>query len=290
MNSFKDFLLFIAMVVIAIGAYDTYESMKKVDSLRTDFKQLKSNIVQAQTSVKNHITLDDISRIVKKELKGAVQSKGDIHAKQSHTTQTRESTKSKTASKYHAVEKELFWKNKDGQMIPVGVAIWRPEKKQWLARMYEIDFNTKIVESRTWDGKSYHYVEAWASVPHRKGYEDVRFRLPISNAQFEVRNPDKLKLSLWNPTLSLGILGTTNKRFIPVGKFNFINWSRTSDLPVISLGSPMVGWDNKEGKLKVGIEVLSYNIGDVLPVIKDLHVGGGVLFPKDPFIGITTTF
>jgi len=286
----KDIIIGILFLAIIGLGYTVYSTNQKIERIQSNYKQLESNVVEATTKTVEKIILSDIVPSIRKALKGTVTGKGNVSSKQKHTVQTRQSTNSKAADKYGAKEKELYWKNDDGQKLPIGVAIYRPNKDSWLARTYEMRFNTNIVISEEYDGTYHTYVETYASVPHRKGYENTKYKLKIDDAQFEFVKPRTLTFSFWNPTLSLGLISTNRTTLQPALKFNFINYGYKKQLPVWSFASPVVGYDSKNKSTTLGIEIIGFNVGHVLPVIKDLHFGVGITTKKSGFLSLTTTF
>lgn len=254
-----------------------------------DYKQLAANIVEAKTATVETITLEDIDKLIKKNLKGKVTGKGTITSGQKSTRQGNKGEERTLNKKYEGVvSKEIFWKNEDGQEIPIGVAIYSQKSGRWHARAYKLDFQHKIVQSREYDGTNHTYVEAWATVPNRKGFKDIDYKLDVSNAEFEVINPTALTFSLWNPNIGLG-LGMTQDGANIFSRFNFINYGYEEQLPVWSILSPMVMYTPDTEEANLGIEFGSYNIGELLPVIKDLHIGAGMTIDKKFFLSIQST-
>jgi len=273
-------LVYVLISLVVVGSLVNYISnlQASLQKLENSYQQLNENIARAQSRKVEKIDLSDISTEIKADLRQKPNAKVTVSINQHHSSQTKKSTH----KKYGGVIKELYWTNKSGQKLPIGVAAYRLEKDEWLARTYDLNFEIKIVESETYEGSRQAHVEAWASVPHRKGYEGVAYRLPISSASIEYVPPKNKIWSWWNPTLSLGF----DHNLDPLIKINAINYGMRKSLPSWEFFSPVFDFQSK----RIGVELFSYNIAEQLPLVKNIHAGIGVYSNKKPFLYMAVVF
>jgi len=259
----------------------------------TEYRDIAPGVAQGRTEIVHKIDMAGIDEIIKKSVSAhMIQAKGEILASIESKWQSRENESGNNVTKYGTKKKELFWEDAGGNRIPIGVAIYSPKKEAegkapWLAKTYQIDYTTQIVRSKDYDGGIHNTVSLWASVPHRKGYENVKLRLNIKNAQFQELQNHPYRWSFWNPTLSLGLFSTLDGPGF-AGKFNFINYGYEKQLPVYQFFSPTFLLETN--RYTFGLEFGSINVGEYLPLIKDLHIGAGIDIDKKPFLTLTSVF
>jgi len=277
----KEYAIIVLVMFVGFMAFQMWHQNKQNAALGSKYEQLKENIARANTKVVSKVDTSKINAELRSTIKpgSTVEQAGSVQSVQKHVAQSG-TQNSKNFKQFHSVEKELYWHNDSGQKLPIGVAIYEKNYDRWLASTYQLKFDTNIVETKNWDGTYTTTVETHANVPHRKGYEHENYKLHIDNANFEIRNPDALVWSWWNPTLEAGFASAFNPitrtfGFDPAIKFNFINYGYEKQLPVYSFLSPVLLFTNSGHGVDLGLEAASINIGNFVPVIKNLHLGIG---------------
>lgn len=292
----KDYIIAI-LIILLIGT--NFNDSPSDNSKGSSYEQLSTNVVRAETKIVDEVVIPKMSteiesRVEKDDVKmfGKIENvvKGNLSGNKSNNT--------KPVIKYKREKKDIVWKyEKDGNALefPIGTTIYNPNAKsdsKWKSIAYGLKFETSIVQQKKYDGTYETYIETWATHKNLKEKHGGggKYPLEISDAQFQIVDPKSLTWSWWNPTASLGLATTSIDNNWAAVKFNFMNMGYVKEIPVYQFMSPLLLIATNESK--VGIELVSANIGQFLPIIKDLHVGAGILIPdmKTPTITLTTVF
>jgi hypothetical protein len=302
MNSFfeqfnlKDAIIAILVVMVAFLYIDKPDYGNQIKG--SDFERLEDNIVRAQTKIVKDVVLNEVSKEIESRIsENNVKLFGQIKGIVEGNRVGRKSDNDESTLKYKREKKDLYWKyEQDGSIkkFPIGTVIYDPknENNPWLGLTYGLNFDTKIVQQKKYDGTYETFVETWATHKNLKESHGGggRYPIKIDSAEFQIKEPNQLVFSWWNPTLSLGLGTTSINNYGVFGKFNFINYGYERQLPVFQFLSPSFVVENN--KIGGALEIGSVNIGEYVPVIKDLHIGAGIMIPdyKKPFISVSTTF
>jgi len=297
--SFKDLLLIILIIFVGWNQYN--QSTPATGLLHsTEAHQIASGVAQGKTNVVTSIDTEKLTTAISMAVANQmIKSRANIISEVKGSWSNRKNEQSTNVKKYKTKKKTIEWVDEaTGQKMPIGVAIYSPKKDAvgrdpWIAKAYNLKFKTEVVRSIDKNGGVHNTVALSAHPANLKGYTGVDFPLDINLDETvftEVQN-HKYDWSLWNPTLSMGLdarvgIGALDYGFLL--KFNFINYGYATQLPVWQFVSPvlMVNGNNTDA----GLEFVSYNLGEVLPIIKDLHIGAGIEINKKAFLSFTTVF
>jgi len=288
----KDILL---VAMAAFIAFSLFTDQGAGTKHGTDFQNIAPGVVQGRTEIVHKIDMAGIDEIIAKSVNShMIKARGEIKATIDAKWQERSNEGGTNVEKYGVKKKELYWQDETGARLPIGVALYSPNKDAkgidpWLSKTYQIDYTAQIVRSEDYDGGVHNTVSVWASSPSRKGYEDVKLRLNIKDAQFQELQDKPLVWSWWNPTVSLGAYTAIPAEYGIIGKFNFMNYGYEKQLPVFQILSPTFML-TAPSSYNVGLEIGSVNLGEYLPLIKDLHLGAGITLDKKPFATLTSVF
>jgi hypothetical protein len=182
----------------------------------------------------------------------------------------------------------------DGKIteIPIGWAIYypnKPEDERWKVGIYPLEYKTKVVQTEQTDGQWNTYVETWAENNKDKESKGKKLPLKIETAEFtQVKKTDK-EFYWWAPHLNLNVdvgfgLGSfsggssdSSTSTIVAGGLSFsaMGYGRTkNDLSFRFLD---FGVSTNGSDTYAKFTPFTWNIGDVLPLISNTHIG--------PFIG-----
>ena len=255
----------------------------------------------AEIATKQVSSIKNTPTHLKKEKGHRIDSTGHVVAHVSGKITHSKSSKRKTPEKYGVKEVELFWHDDETHLdMPIGVAIFNPKKEEkgqtpWITKAYNIDFSYDILETIDRNGVRHHEVSLFAKPHNRKSFNgEFPLKIDVKNSYFRVVEEKKYVWDFWNPTLSGGagyVFGgssNTNDSFALIGKFNFINYGYKKSLPVWQFMSPII--TIRKSKIDFGIEPISYNIGELLPLVKDIHIGLAINTSKQGSINITSIF
>jgi len=295
---FRDILLLFMAGAIGLMYFDSKPA--PVESKGSSYEQIAINVARAQTELVEKIVLPKLTA----ELEARIQANnvkmlGTIETTVRGNRVGRTSDNTESTKKYGREKKDVYWKYKDSAgdeaKFPIGSVIYDPKKEgdnRWLGLAYGLTFDTTIVQQKKYDGTYETFVETWAKHNKLKSSHGGggRYPLEINSSKFQMVEPNTLVWSWFNPTMSLGIGASSASEFWGVGKLNFMNYGYEKQLPVYQFLSPTLFVNN--GSAKFGIEAASVNIGEFVPLIKDLHIGAGLMIPdyKSPFITLTTVF
>lgn len=163
--------------------------------------------------------------------------------------------------------------------VPLGQIEFRAwEENPWSVDMYQRDYNVTTVIGQDDDGR--HYVYSKLSIDA----QGKSYNIPIEQAEFIEKYPEsKLR---FNPQLYLGVdvgsqISNPGPEIMPNLSLSFLAYGRTkaeSDWTFLDLG---IGYAAQAEEANLVLSPLNYNIGNILPLVSDLHVG--------PTIGLSTS-
>lgn len=295
---FKDILI---ICLIAFVGWTQFQQHQATGPLHgTEAHQIATGVAQGKTQLVSSIDTEKLNKAIADAVATQmVKARADIISEVKGAWSSRSNEHSVNVDKYKTKKKTLQWEADDGQVMPIGVAIYSPKKDEagkdpWIAKAYNLKFKTQVVRSIDRDGGVHNTVALSAQPKNLKGYTGVDFpiKVNLNETLFTEVQEKKYEWALWNPTLSLGLNtrwdSTNGVDYGFLGKFNFINYGYASQLPVWQLASPVVIMNGNT--VDIGLEIVSYNLGEALPVIKDLHLGVGIEWNKLPFLSLTSVF
>jgi len=295
--NFKDVLL---IALIGWFAWTTYfNGATPVSEHGTGAHRIVSGASQGETNVVSAVDNKTLSMAIAAEVKTEmVKARAEILSEVKGAWSSRKNETGKNVKKYGVKKKQLKWVDgATGKEMPIGVTLYSPKKDEagkdpWVSKAYDIEFKTEVVRSIDRTGGIHNRVALSAHPKNLKGYSDKDFpiNIDLKNTKFlEVQNK-KYAWSWWNPTLSMGLATSYKNKtnYSYMLKYNFLNYGYSDQLPIWQFLSPTAFLNSNH--FSYGLEVASYNVGEILPVIKDLHVGVGITKDKEAFVGITSVF
>jgi len=176
-------------------------------------------------------------------------------------------------------------KDKDGDIsneIPYAWAIFYPNKpasEKWKYGIYQLDYNIRTIQTKQEDGNINTYSEVWFQNNKRKISKGIDVPIKITSSDFkQAPIPDK-RFYLWAPHVSLNLdtaFGTNVDVSVGGGlSFNLSGYGRTKN--DLSWKFIEVGLSTNGADVWAKFSPVSYNIGDLLPVISNTFIS--------PFVG-----
>jgi len=291
--NFKDVLL---IALIGWFAWTTYFNVATPTIKHgTGAHRIVSGASQGETNVVSAVDNKTLPMAIAADVKSeTVKAHANIVSDVNGNWSSRKNEAGINVKKYGVKKKQLKWVDKaTGKEMPIGVTLYSPKKDAagkdpWVSKAYDMEFKTEVVRSIDRTGGIHNRVAVSAHPKNLKGYSDKDFpiNIDLKNTKFiEVQNK-KYAWSWWNPTLSMGLAASTNYSYML--KYNFLNYGYSDQLPVWQFLSPTAFLNSNH--FSYGLEIASYNVGEIVPVIEDLHVGVGVTKDKEAFMSITSVF
>jgi len=243
-----------------------------VKELKAQFKKENSQILQAYQEQK-------------KKTKEVLSELGQVRAELNRTRQLYVASdkiykKETTDPKHWYFFKKIMVKNKDSVETPYAWAMFYPYQtpdKQWKTGTYELSVDTKIIETENRDGSFNRYAEV--DVIGKNGNS-----LPakITNIEWERVALKEKRFYWWNPRL--GLITTWSPDYIGMGlDLSLMSYGKTTrdmDWRFMTFGASVSGHDGQhDGRLL--FEPVSYNIGNIVPIVENLFVGPFVSYGTD---------
>ncbi|RMG39067.1 MAG: hypothetical protein D6732_04520 [Methanobacteriota archaeon] len=280
----KDILL---IIFLSIFAYQFYYNNHNNTTSTTEGHQIKPGVAEIQTTTTNK-PIKNPNKHINKPKHQTIQSSGSVKTNTHGKIRHEHSRKiSSTLEKHNIKEAQIYWHDDEtGLDMPIGVALYSPDKDKWITKAYDLDFTFDILETKDKKGNHHHTVSVFASPKNLKQFKgEFPLRIDTKHSNFTVVN-DPPSFSLWNPTLSIG--GSYDSTVGIIGKFNFLNYG-DNEIPDFEFLSPTVSYHPNQKQFTFGLEGISYNIGKNTPLVKDIHIGIGINNKRKAFIDITST-
>ena len=188
--------------------------------------------------------------------------------------------------------KEIYSKDAKGNEIPIAWAMYFPNQdsdKKWKTGSYPLEYYTTVVESENKDGSFSRAAEAHIENNATKESKGKEYPIEITDFKWEKFERKEKSFSWWNPRLGLG-LTTTNNDIAPKLDFSIASYGKTSvdmDWRFLTFGVGAVqSGSNNSWKTIGSFEPFSWNVGKVLPLIKNMFIAPTVTYDSDAEISI----
>lgn len=288
----------VVTAVLGFLVYNQYQISKRQEAILTQMvpmQQLADNIARAQATWATKADLDNFAKqnnldldVIKKDLAilnasvtginvTTVQSSGQVGTNVSSTG----STPNPTPSVAPPVDMFGYFKNRQtlkldekfaDASVPfgeVGFSAW--QEKPWDINVSPREYKATTVLGTDENQRQYAYNKFIIKVG------DKEYPVKIASNQFEQEYPSP-KFSFWNPRLYLGIDGGINVTTVrgevtpnvSLGIMSYGKFKNQPDLSILQLGVGY-GIDSKTPQLMV--TPITYNIGQHIPLMTNLHVG-----------------
>lgn len=239
-----------------------------IKELKTRFAEEKSEILSAFEAQRKHTgeTLDELGQ-VKAELKRTRQL--NISTDKIYKKETQD-------KKHWYFFKKIMVKGKDGENVPYAWVMfypWREPDKQWKTGTYELTMDTKVIESQNDDGSFNRYAEVDLL---GKGGKELPVKL--TELQWEKIELREKRFHWWNPRLGLSTQFSDGLAYgLNISLASYGKTKRDISFRFITFGTNIQQID-KEKSFNLSLEPLSWNIGEIIPLIENLFVGPAVIY------------
>lgn len=171
------------------------------------------------------------------------------------------------------VFKKIFARDAGGKEFPVAWAIFYPNTGEWKTGTYDLEFRVNTVESRAPDGGANLYSEIYVENKMDGDSRGEKYALGIAHTEFTLVEPKDKSFFWWDPQLDLGgawhfdqcgDVGSGIEAGLSLSSYGKVKGASEWRFVRLSLA----GGDH----LNVGAAPVSWNLGNILPVIKDLWI------------------
>ena len=188
--------------------------------------------------------------------------------------------------------KEIYSKDAKGNEIPIAWAMYFPNQdsdKKWKTGSYPLEYYTTVVESENKDGSFSRAAEAHIENNATKESKGKEYPIEITDFKWEKFERKEKSFSWWNPRLGLGLTATNND-IAPKLDLSISSYGKTSvdmDWRFLTFGVGAVqSGSNNSWKTIGSFEPFSWNVGKVLPLIKNMFIAPTVTYDSDAEISI----
>lgn len=241
-------------------------------------------VVKAQAQ---DVTAAALGKVISVPIKAAMKSKKETPQAASETTYKLGTGVRKEQPSDHAytpekrpeqeqIFKKIMSKERDGESIPIAWAIYYPMLGNWKTGTYDLRLHVKTTESLDREGRTSLYTEAYLENSVDKDSRGVRYPLEVVSSNFYRLEPKEKGFFWLDPQLDLGagyLAGSGVGLGVEVGASlsSYGKMKGASEWRFLKVG--IAG--NRDGGWATAAPV-SWNMGNVLPVVKDLWITPGV--------------
>lgn len=180
---------------------------------------------------------------------------------------------------------KIYSKDAEKKEYPVAWAMYFPNRdteKRWKTGTYPLEYHTDVIESENKDATFNRYAEMYVENNQMKETKGQEFPLKVTDIKWTKIERKLKSFSWWNPRVSLSVNSSTSEIF-PALNLSLMSYGKTNvdmDFKFLSFGAGGSGSsDNFTGYCL--FEPLSWNLGQRLPLIKNLFVGPIVTINTD---------
>lgn len=247
---------------------------------------IQKNLLKLQGIQSNNIKVEELKRqfqeeksIIIEEYEKQKKKTGEVLEEIGHLKTTLEKTRQLSVNSDKIYKKDTqdkkiwyFFKkitimNEEGKEIPIAWAMFHPfqtSDKQWKVGTYDTNLDIKIIETENADGTYNRYAEA--NYENRKG---DKLPVEITKLDWAIVEKKYKQFYFWNPRLGLGTnFSDAAGHNLNLSLMSYGRTKRDMDWRFLVFGA---GINNKE--LSLSLEPLSWNIGNVIPIIDNMFVG-----------------
>lgn len=263
-------------------------SKEAVKELIVRFEEEKSKILEAYEEQKKK-TDEAITALgqVKAELKRTrdlVDRASDHIYKPEPTGDPEKDAKRALNEQYY---KEVDIKDSKGEEVPIAWSIFypnRPDEEKWKTGTFDLEFETRILESENPDGSSNFYAETLMTS------KDKKVNLPLKDVKYAKVPVKEKRFFWWNPRLGFGgnITNDAISAELNVSTTSYGRTTRDMDWRFLTfgIGASKFSDDGDEKWKGIGsFEPLSWNMGNIIPVVENAFVGPTITYDTENNIG-----
>lgn len=298
-----------ALVFVVKYQYDSIQKLKVIETSVLPFKQFEDNLVRSQSS---YSTVENLEAIIKQQDINFNDIEKDLNLLDANIVAVNVSVANSSGKISSGIsssevvkrenipeeeEKDKFGYSKNEQWLvltepfssgtsdvevpigKVGFASW--EKNPWSLKLYPREYSSTVVLGMDADGRHYVYSKLVIESNGKK------YSIPIRESRMVEKYPeDSLFLS---PRLYLGFDGgiTLNKEveqeFFPSLNFNFLSYGKTKINPTWTFATVGLGYGINSEDALLAITPITYNVGNHLPMIQNLHIGPAIAMNLNGF-------
>ena len=279
----KYILLIIFIVFSFIGAHFTYGKIRNAILqerifLVRDLKVITEGVVATNKIISDKLLRDELDRLFKDnaDLKAYIKStNARVTEVGKVVTEVKQTVNKKQSSDHSYVvgnendQEFIDIKNKDD--VPVAWAIFlrnRPESP-WKSGTYGIEYTTDVVVMKDNNDDSEVVANTYMSVD-KAGFRDKKIPVKVKSFSW-VEEKIKVKSFMTNPNLTLGVNNTLGyiSPIIDLGLFSYGTTKKDIDFRFVNIG---IGYSDE---FIFGIDPIQYNLGNYIPIVKNLFIGAG---------------
>jgi len=247
-------------------------SNSAVEQLRKEFAAERSKILEAYERDRKYTkeALIELGEI-KAELK---QTRDLVDRKSDVVYKPKDQEKSKDTYEF----KKIYTKDAEDKEFPIAWSMFYPNQtpdKFWKTGTYPLEYNVRVLETETPDGKFNRYAEVFAMNNQMKETKGMEFKLKVTDIKWAVVERKEKRFFMFNPRVAFG--GIANSDGISTGlNVSTTSYGRTKtdmDWRFFTFGLGAIKDDNGSWHGMASFEPVSFNIGTKLPLINNLFIG-----------------
>ena len=186
--------------------------------------------------------------------------------------------------------KKIYSTDEDGKKFPIAWVQFFPKKSdgdRWVTGNYPIEYHVTLVETESDDGNLNRYAEMHVENNQMKETKGEEYKVNLTNLEWEKFEKKDKKFHLWNPRLGLGA-SFTDKSIAPGLDLSISSYGRTKrdlDWRFIVFGIGIT--DDEDGVDGIlSVEPVSWNFGNVLPLVENMFIGPAVTMDTELNYGV----
>lgn len=182
--------------------------------------------------------------------------------------------------------KKIYTKDSEGNEFPYAWAMYfpnKPKEERWKVGTYDVEFYATVVESETEQGTYDRAVEMHIENNFLTETKGKEYPIQITDFKWEKFEKVEKRMRWWNPRIGFGGL-FTNKDIAPKLDLSLSSFGRTKrdmDWRFFVFGVGVSQDDEDDVKIIGSFEPLSWNIGNILPIIENLFVGVALTYDTE---------
>lgn len=288
----------ITTIIIGLLLYNTYQVNKRLEAIQTQttqMKQLADNINRAQTTWATKEDLDKLAKqnnldigAIKDDLKTLNASLTAINITTVHSSgqignniPSTSTTPNPNHTPAPPIDMFGYWRNRqvfklDEKFANVTVPIGEVGFSAWQEKPWDVNIAPR----------EYKAITVLGTDENQKQYAYNKFIVKVGDKEYPVKINDNTfaqeypspKFSWWNPRLYLGIDGGINVNSVhgevtPSVNLGIMSYGRYKNQPDLSILQVGVGYGIDSRRPQFLLTPVTYNIGQHIPLMTNLHVG-----------------
>lgn len=284
-----------ALIFIGYTQYQISKRQEAIQTQMTQMKELADNITRAQT---NWATKGDLENIAKQNNIDLQPIKDDLQTLKASLTAINVVSVNSIGETGHNIPSTSTTPNPNPAPVPTTITNEYNKNRQVL--QLDEDFaNVKVPigevafsawQDKPWDlnikPREYKVSTVLGTDENQKQYAYNKFSIKVDNKEYDVKiNSDNFtqeypspSFSFWNPRLYLGIDGGVNVNQVhgeltPNIGVAFMSYGKYKTAPDLTFLQVGVGYGTDSKRPQAVITPITYNVGQHIPLMSNLHVG-----------------